>query len=305
MLCSPVIEVQAQAIVIQPESAGRAPTQPQSVTPSGTRLAAGKPLSAATRNTFLTYRSALSDPKVREASEAEIRRQLGQVSPVAFVKGYWITPIDMSGVYINMTVQNALRANWESSKDSLELQSQLRPQAALALIFTPSELADLLKIPRTDLLPMLGPEVLRGKALDSFLQPQSERVSGFATGSVLEVTPEVREWWQNPQAERTHTRCKDKTDTGDCDGDETPNGKDMCPFDPACSTEPEEKKEGFVGCVLAACAKKGFGTSFNKKLFLLIEESAADIRRAHQMGQVFPLGAGDATHPNINLAFPE
>ena len=78
----------------------------------------------------------------------------------------------------------------------------------------------------------------------------------------------------------------------------------MCPFDPACS-EPEERKEGFVGCVLATCAKKGFETSFNKELLLLIEEIAADIRQAHQMGKVLPLGPGDTSHPNISLAFPE
>jgi hypothetical protein len=286
-------QAQAQEILIQSESPRRVQTQ------------AGNPISGATRKTFLTYRSALSDPKVRDASEAEIRRQLSHVSPVAFVKGYWITPIDMSGVYANVTVQNALRANWAGAKDSPELQSQLRPQAALALMFLPNELADLFKIPRTDLLLMLGPEVLRGKALDSFLQPQTGRATGFATGSMVEVTPEVRDWWQNPQAEKAHTRCKDKTDTGDCDGDGTPNEKDTCPFDPACSTGPEARKEGFVGCVLAACAKKGFETSFNKELLLLIEEIAADIRQANQMGQVLPLGPGDSSHPNISLAFPE
>ena len=189
-LSSAVVGAQAQEILIQSESPGRVQTQNQSTTASGSRLLSRKPFSAATRKTLLTYRSALSDPKVREASEAEIRRQLSHVSPVAFVKGYWITPIDLSGVYAGVTVQ------------SQELQSQLRPQGALALVFTPNELADLLKIPRTDLLPMLGPEVLRGKALDSFLQPKPERVNGFATGSMVEVTPKVRDWWQNFQSEK-------------------------------------------------------------------------------------------------------
>ena len=291
-LSSAVVGAQAQEILIQSDSPERVQTLNQSTTASGNHLFSRKPFSASTRKTLLTYRSALSDPKVREASEAEIRRQLSHVSPVAFVKGYWITPIDMSGVYAGIAVQRQ------------ELQSQLRSQGALALIFTPNELADLLKIPRTDLLPMFGPEVLRGKALDSFLQPKPEPVKGFATGSMVEVTPEGRDWWQNFQAEKAPTRCKDKTDTGDCDGDGTSNGKDMCPFDPTCS-EPEERKEGFVGCVLATCAKKGFETSFNKELLSLIEEIAADIREAHQMGQVLPLGSGDSSHPNISLAFPE
>jgi hypothetical protein len=299
------MDVQAQTIRIQSDLSRQPPTEQQSFTPPGGRLSTGHPLSPATRKTFLTYRSALSDPKVRDASEAEIRRQLSRGTPVAFVRGYWITPIDMSGVYTNVTVKNALRANWEGTKDSLELQSQLRPQAALALIFTPNELADLLKIPRTDLLPMLGPEVLRGKALGTFLQAAPDRSNAFSTASMLEVTPAVRDWWQNPRAEKAHTRCSDKTDSGDCDGDGTPNGRDMCPFDPACSREPEESKAGFVGCVVVTCARKGFETSFNKELLALIEIIAADIRRAHEMGQVLPLGAGDASHPNISLAFPE
>ncbi len=303
--CS-ALGAQAYEILIQSESLpSRVQTQNQSQTPSGSLLLAGNPVSAVPRKTFLTYRSALSDPKVREASEAEIRRQLSRVYPVAFLKGYWITPIDLSGVYANTTVQNALRANWTGAKVTQELDSQLRPQGALALVFTPTEFADLLKIPRTELLPMVAPEVLRGKALDSFLQPQSERVSGFATGAMVEVTPEVRDWWQNPQAEKAHISCKDKTDIGDCDGDGTPNGKDTCPFDPACSSEPEERKEGFVGCVLAACARKSFETSFNRELLALIEETAADIRQAHQMGRVVPLGSGDSSHPNISIAFPE
>jgi hypothetical protein len=251
------------------------------------------------RALYGAYRIALTQPAVRSASEAEIRRQLSTVSPIAVVKGYWVTPIDMSRVYALPNVRTALRAKIATIPGGFHA----------GLAFTPNELADSFRIPRADVLSMVGVDVLLGRAMGSLLSPKPPQgfVNVFAVvGYIQDAWYWLMEKWQNWQHQREENqrkrKCNDKGPEGDCDNDGTKNKEDSCPYDP----DPGCTGNGgsFVECVVVACRTQIFATRFGGEIGTMIQQIVTDIRHSSQTGQVLPLGPAGDGRATIGVAFP-
>jgi len=250
------------------------------------------------------YRAVLNQPAARTGTDAEIRRQLRTIPPIAFVNGYWITPVDISVVYSQPVVRTALTGRLQTTPGGLQsLNTLVGGRTDVALVFTPNQLADVLQIPRADVMRMIGVDALRGKALDSYLHPQPGGANVFAVwGYLKEAFYWVQGWWQNrqneKQQEKTRDNCQDKGPTGDCDGDGVDNEHDACPYDPDCKHE----KGSFVGCMIITC--QTFTTEYSGEFEGIVQQIATQIRQAGPAGQIMPLGPGFAGQPTIGVVFP-
>jgi hypothetical protein len=253
---------------------------------------------------MLAYRAALSQPVVRNAVDAEIRRQLRTIRPIAFVNGYWITPVDISAVYSQVAVRTSLVNSLRSIAGGLHnLDTVVAGRTDVALVFTPNQVADVLQIPRADVTRMIGVDALRAKALDSYLNPQPGGANVFAMwGYIKEAFNWMAAWWQNhkneKQQEKTRDNCQDKGPNGDCDGDGVKNEDDACPYDPDCKHE----KGSFVGCVIVTC--QTFTTEYSGEFEGIVQQIATQIRQAGLAGQIMPLGQAAAGPALIGVVFP-
>jgi hypothetical protein len=250
------------------------------------------------------YRAALNQPAVRSAADAEIRRQLRTIQPIAFVNGVWVTPIDVSAVYSQAPVRASLMNYLQGVPGGLQgLNTMVAGRTDVALIFTPNHLADMLQIPRADVMRMLGVDALRVKATDGYLNPQTSGVNVYAAwGYIKEAFNWMAAWWQNHQNEKqqqkTRDNCQDKGPTGDCDGDGVSNEDDACPYDPDCKHE----KGSFVGCVIITC--QTFTTNMSLEFESVIQQITTQIRQAGPAGQITPLGQTAMGQPSIGIVFP-
>jgi hypothetical protein len=272
----------------------RAPLRPSVITPAPSP--SGQVMSA--------YRAVLNQPAVRSRTDAEIRRQLRTIPPIAFVNGYWITPVDISIVYSQPVVRTALAGSLRTTPGGLQsLNTLVVGRTDVALVFTPNQLADIFQIPRADVMRMIGLDALRAKALDSYLNPQPGGTNVFAVwGYVKGAFNWMAAWWQNhkneKQQKQTRDNCQDKGPSGDCDDDGVPNGEDACPYDPDCKHE----KGSFVGCMIITC--QTFTTELSGEFEGIIQQIATQIRQAGQAGQILPLGPVVAGQPAVGVVFP-
>lgn len=250
------------------------------------------------------YRAALSQPLVRGAVDAEIRRQLRTIRPIAFVNGYWITPIDISAVYAQAPVRASLVNTLRHIQGGLlTLDAVVTGRTDVALVFTPNQLADVIQIPRADVTRMMGLDALRVRAVDGYLNPQPSGANVFAVwGYLKEAFNWMAAWWQNhkneQQQKKTRDNCQDKGPDGDCDGDGTRNGDDACPYDPDCKHE----KGSFVGCVIVTC--QTFTTEHSVEFESIIQQITTQIRQAGPANQIMPLGQGTMGQASIGIVFP-
>jgi hypothetical protein len=240
------------------------------------------------------YRAALNQPAVRSASEAEIRRQLSKTRPIALVKGYWVTPIDLSLVYAVPTVRTAL--------------GSLAPVGAarFGIAFTPNQLAGQLRIPISNISRMIGVEAIQGTAAGSYLNPEHSGVDVFSVISYIEAGWDwlmafFQNWEHDSDVKGNEKNCGDKGPDGDCDGDGTKNKDDGCPNDP------DPKCGGgsgsMVGCMIITCQRRVFTTEFGGQIDSVIQQVATDIRQSTRANQVVPLGVGNL-RSSIRIAFP-
>ena len=273
-----------------PRFPGRPPVNAPAPAPSGQVMSA--------------YRAALSQPLVRSAADAEIRRQLRTIRPIAFVNGYWITPVDISAVYSQVAVRTPLINSLRGIPGGLHnLDTVVAGRTAVALAFTPNQLADVLQVPRLDVMGMVGPNAFRAKALDSYLNPQPGGTNVFTVWGYIEGAINwMAAWWQNHQNEKqqqqTRDNCQDKGPDGDCDGDGTRNADDACPYDPDCKHE----QGSFVGCMIITCHT--FTTEFSGEFEGIVQQIATQIRQAGPAGQIMPLSQGTMGPATIGVVFP-
>jgi hypothetical protein len=250
------------------------------------------------------YRAALNQPAVRSAVDAEIRRQLRTVPPIAFVNGYWITPVDISLVYTQASVRASLVSSLRNMPGGLQaLDTVMAGRTDVAMVFTPNQVADTIRIPRADVAGMMGLDAIRVRAVDSIAGPQPSGVNVFTVwGFFTDVWNWIAAWWQNhkneQQQKQTRKNCQDKGPTGDCDGDGVSNENDACPYDPDCKHE----KGSFVGCVIITC--QTFTTEFSVEFENIIQQITTQIRQAGPAGQVIPLGQAAVGQASIGVVFP-
>ena len=250
------------------------------------------------------YRAVLNQPVVRSAVDAEIRRQLRTIPPIAFVNGYWITPVDISVVYSQAPVRASLANTLRNTPGGLQtLDSVIAGRTDVAMVFTPNQFADVIQIPRADVMRMVGLDALRVRAPDSIAGPQPFGTNVFTVwGFFQDAWNWIAAWWQNHKNEQqqktTRDNCQDKGPDGDCDGDKTRNADDACPYDPDCKHE----KGSFVGCVIITC--QTFTTEFSLEFENVIQQMSTQIRQAGPAGQIVPLSQAAVGQASIGVVFP-
>ena len=110
-----------------------------------------RPLSQADRSLLAAFHAALDDPTVREASREHVLRQIRSNPPVAFVDGYWVTPIDLSQTLLVPAVADVLEATIGQTGHADEARQLLRDLPRLkqltALAFTAHGLREEAAVP--------------------------------------------------------------------------------------------------------------------------------------------------------------
>lgn len=86
------------------------PAAMQAPAPGAQQVAVDRSLSAPERTLLRAYHAALEDPLVRQTSLEGLRGQLWRNPPVAFVAGYWATPIDLSALFAATAIRRAVTA---------------------------------------------------------------------------------------------------------------------------------------------------------------------------------------------------
>jgi hypothetical protein len=102
-------------------------------------------LSDAEHALFRGYRTALEEPSVRETSYESLLLQIRRNPPVAFVNGFWVTPVDLAAVLGFPAVHNVLEASLPEGPAGEEAATLLADSRRLkqlaAFAFTPKSLA--------------------------------------------------------------------------------------------------------------------------------------------------------------------
>jgi hypothetical protein len=224
---------------------------------SGARTAALTAADVGTINNAL--RVSLGTATAREAFKTAIRQQLRTKRPIAFVNGYWVTPIDLAAVYaapdVRAGISTALAGNVLAGRLNDLVQSNLGGRIGLA--FTPNNLAPEVIGPAIgSIRHALAGDILSMKATDmaaaggAALGIGGTVVISVAVGIATSlVASAIYGWWTAPQgpmdpntglpiddenADPDNDNVPNRLD-GDDDGDGTPDDKDSAPYDPKSS----------------------------------------------------------------------
>lgn len=292
------------------------PIQPRAATPTPTpvpataavRTGAATTLSnaAEARVVASAYRTAITQPAVRDASAAEIRRQLRTVKPIAHVNGRWVTPIDMSRVYTLPTVRGALDANLRGTVAEGRLSDILRanPGARFGLAFTPDRLAgNVLGDVRVDILASLGGNITDvGGTAGKIGEQLEDSFIKLVVDFVIELGEKFVDWVMglfdgdadlaidDPDADPDGDGIPNKHDADD-DGDGVNDEEDRYPYDPGASI-----CSGCGPCPFGNCLGDGFVGFTNR----FSTEMTAVVQSALRLNPQASLGA---QAPAIQLAF--
>lgn len=210
----------------EPEVQGSTPNQEQRVSANVTEVARSVApaetrhlLSAAERTILKGYQTALKSVVVREASLEHLLRQLAHNPPVAFVDGYWATPVDLAAVLQHPPIRDELQASLELSPAGEEASvlladiSRLKQLAAIA--FTAKPLQRQAGLPYVVELGRIAE--VEPQTIGVFLVPIKD-----VDWSLVEYLPPLPE----PGGEtECYFFCGD-AETWDFDGDGTPNVRD-------------------------------------------------------------------------------
>ena len=97
-------------------------------------------LSVAERALLGHYWTSLQSPGVADATREQVLRQLQRNPPVAFIAGYWATPIDLATVVLSSPIRNELQATLPASPAGEEASALMADTARLrqlaAVVFT-------------------------------------------------------------------------------------------------------------------------------------------------------------------------
>lgn len=210
----------------QPEAHGSAPSQGQHSSTNTTDVAESAApaetrhlFSAAERSILSAYQASLKSAVVREASLQHLLRQLAHNPPVAFVDGYWATPVDLAAVLQSSPIRDELRASLPESPAGEEASvlladiSRLKQLAAIA--FTAKPLPEQARLPYE--LELGRMSEVEPQAIGLFLVPIKD-----VDWSLAEYTPPLPE---AGGAAECYFFCGD-TGTWDFDGDGTPDVRD-------------------------------------------------------------------------------
>jgi hypothetical protein len=201
---------------------------------------------------------ALSDVAARDAARTEILAQLAQRRPIAFVNGYWVTPINVSSVINNPTVAGTLNAGGGSHLQVDQLRN------GFGLVFTPDVIArSVMRDMARDITSSLAADALIQNTTDGFFRGVAEgawivyggplsdpvgtaenmaNVVGGAWGAINEAIGDALGFGEpddpntglpidDPGADPDGDGTPNRLD-GDDDGDGTTDDEDDHPYDP-------------------------------------------------------------------------
>ena len=130
--------------------------------PAGTAAPeSAKGLSEAERAVFSAYRAALAEAELAETTRREVARQVRKNPPLAFVDGYWVTPVNVVALLMDPAVRDALREAAGDARDLARAEELLGREARLprlvGLAFTANPLSATLGVPHADDLEPASP----------------------------------------------------------------------------------------------------------------------------------------------------
>ncbi len=210
----------------QPEAHGSTPNQGRHSSTNTTDAAESAALaetrqllSAAERSILSAYQASLKSAVVREASLEHLLRQLAHNPPVAFVDGYWATPVDLAALLQSSPIHDALRASLAESpageEASLLLADTSRLKQLAAIAFTAKPLREQAGLPYELELGRMAE--VEPQAIGLFLVPVKD-----VDWSLAEYLPPLPE---PGGAAECYFFCGD-AETWDFDGDGTPDVRD-------------------------------------------------------------------------------
>ncbi len=269
------------------------------------------PLSADARMVLKAYRTALNQPAVRSASQAETLRQLRTRRPIAFVNGYWVTPIDMSQIYGNSSIRGAMLAALGAHPVGSRLGNVTREDlgARFGLAYSPNQFAhmmigDLAK----DFMSMPGVRAAYSHRTDfGWLVGLFLVACGFAFGVGLGIADQ---YFQIPTDPHTGLPISDpKADpdgdgkTNDVDDDDDGDGwsddQDAAPLDP--------NEHICFSCVGAGIPGIAFTNRLSEQTMGVVINGYRMAIQANRAGQTVALGslpAGGGLAVRLGVAFP-
>lgn len=208
-----------------------------------------------------SFRAALGNPAVRSAVSQGIRQQLRTRRPIAFVKGHWVSIVDLSRVYGNATVRAAMLAGLAGNPVAGQLANLGRGnlEARLGVVFTPSQLGSLvLGDMTTDIMASAALQAFQTHATDIF-GVDDAIVIAFVVGVAASAVVAIADHYLNdpsgpidghtglpiddPDADPDGDGTPNRLD-GDDDGDGTSDDSDSYPYDP---------KESICGGSISTC----------------------------------------------------
>jgi len=197
----------------------RVSTNPTEVAGSITRTETHLLLSVAERTLLSAYQKSLKSAVVREASLEHLLRQLAHNPPVAFVDGYWATPVDFAALLKSPRVHDELRAALPVSpageEASLLVGDASRLKQLVAIAFTAKPLQRQTDLPYVGELSRLAD--VQPQAIGVFLVPIKD-----VDWSLVEYLPPLPKPGDETEC---YFYCGDAA-TWDFDGDGTPNIRD-------------------------------------------------------------------------------
>ena len=248
----PARDAQAQSKASPPK---KTTTTPPVVTPTaseGSTATAirGRPVSTASgRAVNGALQKALANPDVRNAVRAEVLRQLGVRRPLALVKGYWASAIDLVPVYQLAAVKPALLATLGVNGPQLINEAGVSADR-LVVSFVPAAFGQIV-IPEFmgDITATLGKDALTNHMTDFIVGPivMIFVLAGVGAEISIIVTDMVVKWSEwlgmkyndyttstGPNQDYDGDGILNKDDTDD-DNDGVADKDDNYPYDPLAS----------------------------------------------------------------------
>ena len=165
------------------------------------------------------YYASLESSAVRDASLEHLLRQLARNPPVAFVDGYWATPIDLAAVFQSPPIRDELLAMLPVSPVGEEASALLADTRRLKQLAAVAFTADPLRVQAG--LPYVG-------ELRQATEVEAETIGVFVV-PIKDMDWSLVEYLPPPPAPGGETECYffcGEAETWDFDGDGTPDVRD-------------------------------------------------------------------------------
>lgn len=210
----------------EPEAQGSTPMEEQRFSANASEVAGSVAiethllLSMAERTLLSGYQKSLKSAVVREASLEHLLGQLAHNPPVAFIDGYWATPVDLAALLqsppVRVELQAALPVSPAGDEASVLLGAPDRLKQLAAIAFTAKPLREKAGLPYVGELRRLAE--VQPQAIGVFLVPIKD-----VDWSLVEYMPPVP---MSGGETECYFYCGD-AETWDFDGDGTPDIRDQ------------------------------------------------------------------------------